>query len=43
VLNTFVTHKKDVNIAKAQEDFVAELKKLNCTSSMIPGGSTGYV
>jgi hypothetical protein len=42
-LDAFSAHKQTSDETKAQEDFVAELKKLNCTISMIPSGGTGYV
>jgi hypothetical protein len=42
-LDAFSAHKQTSDETKAQEDFVAELKKLNCTISMIPPGGTGYV
>jgi hypothetical protein len=42
-LDAFGAHKKTVQEDKAQEDFVAELKKLNITISMIPEGGTGYL
>jgi hypothetical protein len=43
VLDAFSAHKKSTNEIQAQEDFVAELKKLNTTVSMVPSGGTGYV
>jgi hypothetical protein len=43
VLDVFTAHKKSADKVKAQEDFIAELKKLNCTILMVPPGVTGYV
>ena len=42
-LEAFAAHKKNIDELKAQEDFVAELKKLNCTISMASAGPTSYV
>lgn len=43
VIDAFAAHKKTVDEKKAQDDFIAELKKLNTTVSMVPAGGTGYV
>jgi hypothetical protein len=45
VLNTFSAHKKkkDDGEKQAKEDFVAELKKLNTTISIVPSRATGYI
>ena len=43
VLDAFLAHKKSADEVKAQDDFVAELKKINTTISMVPPGGTGYV
>ena len=45
VLNAFTAHKKKKTAEKKaeEEDFVTELKKLNCTISIVPPGATGYV
>jgi hypothetical protein len=42
-MDAFKVHKKSVNKVKAQEDFTAELMKINTTVSIIPRGCTGYV
>ena len=43
-IDAFAVHKKKTKQEKkAEGDFIAELKKLNCTISMIPTGGTGYV
>ena len=43
VLDAFLAHKKSADEVKAQDDFVAELKKINTTISMVPPSGTGYV
>ena len=43
VIDTFAAHKKTINKKKAQDDFVAELKKLNTTISMVLARGTSYV
>ena len=44
VLDSFAAHKKRTNQEKRdKEDFIGELKKLNCTISIVPPGATGYV
>jgi hypothetical protein len=43
VIDAFPAHKKNTDQKKAQDDFIAELKKLNTTVSMVPAGATGYV
>jgi hypothetical protein len=42
VIDAFPAHKKMTDERKAQDDFIAELKKLNTTVSMVPAGATGY-
>jgi hypothetical protein len=43
VIDAFAAHKKSVDEKKSQNDFIAELKKLNTTISMVPARGTGYV
>jgi hypothetical protein len=43
VRDAFSAYKKSADDIKAQDDFVAKLKKLNTTVSMVPPGGTGYV
>jgi hypothetical protein len=41
VLDVFSAHKSSADDTKARDDFVAELKKLNTTVSMVPSGTVG--
>ena len=43
VLNAFSVYKKSADKVRSQGDFIAELKKLNTTVSIVPPGGTGYV
>lgn len=42
-IDAFVAHKKNKAEPEAEDDFIAELKKLDTTVSMIPACGTGYV
>ena len=38
-----MVYKKNTDELKVQEDFITELKKLNCMILMVSAGATGYV